>query len=472
MKKLLTICCVFTTLMTIAQTPLYKKIGQRHDIHNGSTWQGADSFRWAYTGALLNMQNGLKTTTSGNWNDLYRYTYTYNANDLVASQVLENWNGSTWVNSKRYTYDYDVNSNLTVIHYDSWSGSTWNPTGKIEYTGYNFQHKYGAEIYYIWSGGAWMNLSKDVYQYYTNGYQVQNLERYDWNSTYNQWDSLDRWAYAYNADSLASLIKMVPHAGNWLQSTREIYTYSSSPFVRTEYSLQNYDTSVMPPVWKDDRKIVYTYNAADQLLKTFKTKYTAIGWMDEARDERIYNASNQLIEYFNEIYLGAWSNNTRNTFTYSGNLLSQEIRYEGLGSGWNETKKLSYLYDALDSMTFREIDTFNGATFIPNNRDFYYYAWIPTSTNDLIKSVNGCTMFPNPTVDVLNLEMKSEKQFQSFIRILDITGKCRMMIVQPVIEGKNRVQITTSALPAGNYFIQLSNEMHATQFAGKFQIIR
>ena len=458
MNKLLLSFLVLSFFASEAQTTVFKKIAQRHDIYSASAWQGVDSFRWDYNAdAFMTLLSALKEDVSGNWNNLYRYTYTLNADNRVTIQIRENWTGGSWVNSTRYTNDYDASGNLLTVHYDVWNGGVWNVTGKIEYAGYNAKNKFASETVLIWNAGSWDYLSKDIYQYYPSpkDYQTQTIEKYDWNSSTFVWDSLERLYFTYNIDSVSSKTRSVPFGGSWFLNSKETITFSTTPFRRTDYLTQTWDTAANPNAWLNDKRIIYTYNTFDSLDKTISDKYSGGTWYSQERSQYVYNSSNQKTEFYTESYNGSWANNFRQTFSYTGSNLTEEKQYTGQGTTWLETKRLDYNYDINNLNTFRQIDTFNGAIFVPNNRDFYYYNAYTVNTHDILPSIQNVAMYPNPARESMMLELKSEKPFQLSIRITDLSGKCRLLITQPVFTGNNRIQIPLSSLAPGNYMLQM-----------------
>ena len=472
MRKLCLVLLLLSSFFVHAQTTVFKKIAQRHDVYESSAWRGVDSFRWNYnTNAIITQQNALRTDVAGNWNDYFRYTYMINSNDKVDVQIRENWNGSAWVNSTRYSYDYDTSGNLLMLHYDVWNGSSWNTTGKIQYSGYNAQHKYNIEILFIWNGSAWEYLSKDLYQYYPNDYQPQFIEKYNWNGGSFTWDPVERFYLTFNMDSVSGRTRSVPFGGSWLQHSRQLYTYSTTPFLLTEYLYQTWDTTITPYAWANENRVTYTYTASGKMEKTQSEVYSG-AWIFETRSQNIYNGSNELIEYYDEFYTFVWNNNTRKTFAYTAGNLTEEIRYNASGASWSEDKKLSYLYDANNLNTYRQIDTFNGAMFVPNSRDFYYYNSFSVHTNDLLALTLPHTLYPNPAHEQINLRFTSNEKMNVTIRVIDMTGKCRLLITQPVFEGDNQIQIPVERLASGNYFIRMTELQNGRSLNEKFQVTR
>lgn len=470
--KYVFILFILISQSALAQTNVFKKIAQRHDIYTASAWNGADSFRWDYNSNAIEIQRtALKLNSSGVWTNIYRYTFTITSFDSIAVQLNENWNGTSWVNSKRITYDYDANHNNTAIHYDNWNGSTWVPLGKMEFSGYNSKHKYTGEVNYIWNGSGWDFLSKDIYQYYSNDTQLMIHESYDWNSTTFVWDGYERYYYTYYADSVGTETKLLPVTSGWVESTKKVFTYATSPLRRTLYTTQNWDTSVVPNAWKDDRKTAYTYNTNLKLTLAQRDKNSSGGWIEEQRYNYVYNGSNQLTEFYDELYLGGWQNNSRSLYTYSSDSVSQELTFTGAGSSWYDDKKISYLFDANNLKTFRQIDTFNGATFHPNNRDFYYYNMFTVNTNDITQSISNIETYPNPANGQMNIRFTSDELFYSSIRLIDMNGNVKIMNTQPIFKGRNQLKLDVSNLPSGNYLMQIMDNDHGGQTTQHIQVV-
>ena len=468
MKQVLLFLAIFICSVTYAQTNVFKKIGQRHDIYQSSNWQGVDSFRWAYNAnAFLTEQTRLKADASNNWNNVFRYLYTLDANDSVTTQIRENWVSGGWLPVNRYTYFRNLNGNLLTVNYDIWNGSAWSQYSKIEYAGYNSLNNFSLETVYTYNGGSWMNNSKRVFQYYANEYQVQFLEEYIWNTSLNHWDSIDRFYYTYNQDSIGSITKVVPFQGVWFLNSKEINTYSTSPFVKTSKVIQKYDTTQ----FVDEYRTLYTHNAMQKLEKEEYEKYIAgFGWLSQWRTNYLYNSDTLLKEYYKEAYAGGWSNDSRNLLTYTGKNLTEQISYTGSGSLWYESKKTNYTYDANDLNIYRQIDTFDGANFFPNNRDFYYYNSFTVNTQSFLKYVDQSVLYPNPANQQINLKLTSQRHFHANIQVFDLLGKCKLIISQPVEAGENLIPIPINSLSPGNYFIRMMDHENRVQLTENFQV--
>ena len=47
--------------------------------------------------------------------NLYRYTFTYDNNSYLMTDLYENWTSGAWVNNSRFSYTYDIHGNFYII---------------------------------------------------------------------------------------------------------------------------------------------------------------------------------------------------------------------------------------------------------------------------------------------------------------------------------------------------------------------
>lgn len=469
-KDIYFLLMLFLPIISVAQTTVFKKIGQRHDTYNTGVWNGIDSFRWDYNAnAALIQLHALKGNSSSSWNDFYRYTYTLNANDQISIQVRENYIGSTWVNNTRYSYTYDANGNTTEVLYETWNGSAWSTVGKIVYSGYNAQNKYALMLTYNWNGSSWQFMTKDQYQYYPNGYHTQFLEKYSWNIGSVSWDSVERFYLTYNMDSISSLTRSVPGTSGWMLDSRKLYNYNTTPFLLSEYKAETWDTTQTPDAWKGNQRINYTYTVADKLEKATTDFFVGGAWIPDSRNNYVYDASQKLIEYYTEIYSGGWQNNTSEIYTYTGSNRTKEMKYIWSGA-WTHNQTIDYDFDANNNNTYRLITDISGAAATYISRDYYYYQSFTVGVEDVKQHASSIILYPNPVSNNLQMDIESETNTILEMNIIDVCGQAKMYALQSLGIGKNHVQIDIQTLPNGNYFLWI--KQGNTKQVQKFQIAR
>ncbi len=83
---------------------------------------------------------------------------------------------------------------------------------------------------------------------------------------------------------------------------------------------------------------------------------------------------------------------------------------------------------------------------------------------------SGFTMFPNPAIDQLSLDVDLRSDRQVKVMVGDITGKTHILRSFDLFKGDSRITLDVSALPAGTYFVRVENgEIIGTQ---KLVIVR
>lgn len=445
----------FTISMFVSamgQTIVQKKIGQRHDDYIGNAWIGIDSAVFAYNAyANLEMQTNLVGNGSNGFDNQFRYTYTFNADNTVQSQLRESGSGTNWVNNSRYTYSYDGSKNLTQVLYEVWNSGNWNPSGKIVYSGYNSDGLYTQEIVYLWSGGTWTYMSKNDRTISSN--HVQSSDKYLWNNTLQQWKKFERFYYNYNQDSVSILTHSKPnYLDNYVSDYRLLYNYNSSPFLKYEIVNQKYDTLTFS--WFNDTRTSFVYTPSEK-IDLVKNEIWSGAWNDDNRTKYIYDASDFLIENYTETNNGAWTNTSRTTYSYTGSNNTEKINYTGNGTAWNISEKVTLDYDANNNNIYQYIESYNGSSYSPHKRYYYYYNAITVGLNDIENIETTSVLYPNPTTGMLIIQFESDASKSMQIQVIDINGNLKMLTQQNVHSGTNQLTFNVEPLEAGNYFLAL-----------------
>jgi len=475
MKKVyLFILCTIVSLqgMHAQTTTLQKKIAQRYDEYISSNWQGKDSILFAYNNdAILTTQTALKGNTNNTWDNSFRYVYTLSGSGKPLAQLRENWNGNTWINFNRYLYDYDLNDNLVLTSYDVWGGSTWNPTGKIENTGYDALGNWTLQVTSSWNNG-WQYISKTSHQYISGTSKLQQKDKEIWNTTTSLWDKYERLFYTYYQDSIGSIIRSVPNASNaWSNASKFIYNYQGNPITLQSYIHQIWNQDSLK--FLDTTRAVYSYNANNNVTQIVSENALGnLNWMPLQRTQFLYNGSNILIEKYTEDNIGGWQNTSRFTYAYTGSIVNEELYYTGNASVWNLNRKTNFQYDINNNLIFKQREDFNGANYVPFSRDFYYYAQFVVGLYDVQTTESNVVVYPNPTKNVLYFSFPNYEKTNIQINIVDILGRSRIIVVEPILSKQHTSHIDVSSLSNGYYFVQVLNQTSGKKQIAKIEIVK
>lgn len=450
-----------------------KRIGYRKDIFQNNTWKGADSSRNMYNAdTLQTLLQNLKPNSNNGWDDEFKYTYVYTNTKKISTQIRENWNGTAWVNFDKYTYTYDASDNVILTLRTVWNGSTWVNSNKIDHSNYIATDKPQLEILSVYANNAWQNQARYIYGYQPITQFLEFKEIYDWNATLG-WVKYERqFSQYYTNGTLQILTILTPDSNNqWASLTKYIHNYNLSPFRITESVKQfyNYDTSVLN--WENERRTQYQYNTNNLLINSNLDLYdtAANAWNPETRTINLYNTSNLLTESSSELYSsGFWSNTSKYTHQYIGNNINEKLIYTGSGSSWTLSKKINYDYNLNDDTTFKQEEIYNGTSFEPNFREYFYYYAGPQSIQNHIKELEQVLIFPNPCQDEINLLLNASESFYASVHIYDLQG-CELATSQQLIrKGNQQLKLPTNHLPSGNYLVKLLNEKSNSQQSLQF----
>lgn len=452
MKRFFLYLLVLLPTLLHAQSTIYLKIAQRHDDYVGG-WQGSDSVVFAYnTDGRLIAQTMLQGQAGNVWNNDARYSYQLNPAGQVTEQLRENWSGSAWVNANRYTYSYDVQANLTLTLYEVWNGSAWIPSGKIENSGYNMYGGWGLQLTSVYSGGQWQNLYRTAQQFVAGSGKVEFREKENWNTVTAIWDKFERLYYTYVQDSVGTITRSVPDTNNnW--SSADKYSYAWSPsFLLQSYLQQYWNKDSMKFV--DTTRVLYTYNGSN--LEDLRTSERRTGgvWLPLQRTNTLYGPGNLRSEWYTEAFAGGWQNFERGTYSYTGNLCTEEDLFTGAASTWTPSKKHVYSYDVNNNLIFRQRDDFNGSAFAPYSRDFYYYGAYTLGLSEALLP-EPLQLHPNPAKDRVFLRFRLPESGNYVIRLFDLQGRLRCLRTDKCANEAVETSLSVAALPAGLYSLQV-----------------
>jgi hypothetical protein len=162
--------------------------------------------------------------SNGQWVNVDRDTYTYDASNNRLSDLYESWSNGQWVNVDRDTYTYDASNNRLSDLYESWSNGQWAGTYRYTYT-YDASNNRLTDLSEHWWNGQWVGTDRGTYTYDASNNRLTDLSEYWWNG---QWVFAYRGTYTYDA-SYNKLTDLSEHwsNGQWVGTDRDAYTYDA-----------------------------------------------------------------------------------------------------------------------------------------------------------------------------------------------------------------------------------------------------
>ena len=197
---------------------------------------------------------------------------------------------------------------------------------------------------------------------------------------------------------------------------------------------------------------VYTYDANNNMISEIYSYWdnSINDWIFSAKYEFSYDANNNMIS---EIY-SAWDNSINDWKFYE----KYEFTYD-LGVNITAIVAPEWYYNFLESPCYNKLLTYtyyvwDGADFISKGIATFYYSDI-VGINEAIDN-SFLTIYPNPANDYLMINTQSINNDE--IQIFNAFGQ-NVMIVES-LHNVPQQRIDISQLPAGIYFIRISNDVN------------
>lgn len=181
-------------------------------------WVNQTKSSYTYTAGLQTEQlDQVWNTVTLGWDNTTRIIKTYNTNGDMLLKRTEDWNSAVWKYTNRYTWLYNANFQMLSELYEVWDNPTsmWVGNTRHNYT-YDGNDNLELHVAQLYNGGmfSWENWSQDEYEYdisnnntlYTNS---------DWDGGSSLWVGDEQYEYfysAFDATSLTDITKPTPFA--------------------------------------------------------------------------------------------------------------------------------------------------------------------------------------------------------------------------------------------------------------------
>ncbi|MBN2727703.1 MAG: T9SS type A sorting domain-containing protein [Bacteroidales bacterium] len=283
-------------------------------------------------------------TTIRHWEDGSPYEiiyYDYNAGTSSwdnRDKVHINWHDSVYYAQETC---FPWNSNLL----------TWNPDTMAAY---NYVYYESWQFWFLYSD---VTFSKS-YDYNTNQYTSGNRYR-----PVLLHDTLYEYFYAdnYNVSTF-----------QWDNSEKQSYTYDANGMLQTHLD-QNWNSSTS--LYENDNYSSYVFSGRNLLQSTDQT-WVPNQWINDDKDTYTYDGNNKRLSHTDFVWNNGtttWDSNYRYLYTYSGNLLEEEITQSWNGSSWDNDYRNVYTHDVNGNVITSRNDDWSGGAWVYYRKYTYTY---------------------------------------------------------------------------------------------------
>jgi Secretion system C-terminal sorting domain len=209
------------------------------------------------------------------------------------------------------------------------------------------------------------------------------------------------------------------YLGNWLKQWEHFITWQSGKLIA--YKWLDYEYTLTPDTSYFTPKYVGATNRVDTFSQTYKDKVTGKIFPDFAR----------------------FVNVSQNAKGYPTKVLYQAL--DSTGKNYNLYQEWTYTYYPGDTLVRQKTTKEGVFSGIVN----YEYCGIPTLTPTTELSTLAFNIYPNPTNQVLNIEIPENTEGPS-VEIFNAMGN--------VVSKTKQLNIDVSDLPTGIYFVQIKTK--------------
>lgn len=388
-------------------------------VHDGATYVNTDTLHLVYSGTrggdlthtplkYDNAQQWTWNTTTSSWDNKYKYSQTFDANNNPTDMIEMKWNTvtSAWENYFHYIYMFDANNNMTSQIEQDWNTVT----------------------------NTWDNAYKYTYTYDANHNRLTYIQQ-NWNTVTSTWDNGYKYTYTYNA------------ANKVTQETDFLWNTATS-------------------TWDNWYKYTYTYDANNNLLTELTQVWntTTSTWDNNSLETSTYSVSNQNLTTISQTWntsTSSWDNDERTIhadFTGINPGTDTIQQWNNSASTWDNKTRYKYTYNSYDQWVTYLEDTWNVGGFWQGASGDYsyhiYYEEYATNVKSLSAVGGSADVYPMPATDKLNIDLTWNEAQPFTVSIVDLQGRVSRTW-QAASATSYHQAISVGELPAGTYFLKI-----------------
>ena len=401
---------------------------------NSNNWYLSDSVMNTYNSngmpVLLVYRNGSPHN---------RIMNTYDSQDRLIEQIIQQYIGFNWNNTQKSQYAFDAkgNSTLEANYYFDFSTNQWSMSSGIKYNyTYNSLNQLTEQSIEKRNAfpGTWLMEQKLVFSYNTSGNIIQQDVMTYTNSV---WANQNRYKFTYSLSNEPVEI-IIQEWNNTMYTNKYRYTniewktwcgYFCSPNLWSKFTVQEWGTT-SPAGWKNLLKENYTYDNYGGYTEILQM-YSGSLWTNQSRYSSIYDVH---LNYCGDRY-EEWksSNNT------------WDLRDE---------TKITHSYNAASNIQQSIYQYWDPQEGYVNSAKYVYSNYqIFTELQETRSEATPCRVFPNPCVSEFQIQIEIKDAVSEWkISLRDALGR----EIRSVCFWGTELVVNCDDLPKGIYFYYLS----------------
>ena len=396
---------------------------------------------------------------------------------LLTEWLVTYWKGNEWENAWKYSYTYDGNKNLIATIEQDWVDNTWVNQFNYLYT-YDGNNRVVETLYRKWEEENWLNDDKQTLAYDAYG-NILCESKYTWLSSLSDWLLILQKDYQFDAAQNLTEWKIMAYSGgSMIDRYKMIYHYDvSNNMIESIYTISNDGI-----IWENNGRYLGQYDQNNNLIESLSQNWTDSAWADEFKMTYGYDANNrqirETIEYFDS---SAWVNINQYLYAYddSGNK-TEHIKQNGGGSAWVNYERYTYEFTGSNDLLVKTYYLWDGAAWeyfnIEENKYDEHENMVQTLFRDWVSGTwsdkrldhfsyfnltgvvwvhdNNPIVFPNPTSGRIEIRMPKPAQ-SCTLNVYDLSGR---FIREATILGTGEADI--SGLTPAVYIIRINTSQH------------
>jgi len=329
---------------------------------------------------------------------------------------------------------YDIENNL--LEETSWQDDFFfQISGAKRYLRtYDNEGNVLTQIEQLLENANWVNYTRENYTYDSNNLLLI-LNYSTWQN--NAWVVGLTVYYSYNLNGQILTILR--------NTSRSFYTYNDQNKLDTITS-QYYANGI----WTNNQRSVYSYNSipGGNTITRLQLIWSGSNWDNFTKRTETFDNNGNLALYIWETWQNGtiWELNTRRSWVYDNNQNPVYLLQEWwTDSAWVNSGQTNFEYDSDADIVFSQTDYWLDDVWAKRNTYHYYY-YSPVSTHT--PSAANFTIFPNPASTSVTLESEG----LTHINLFDQQGR---LVRSQGLQGQAQETLQLGNLPTGNYLLQV-----------------